>query len=195
MAKGTIRVLERCDADYIVTGGTSCSVAVIHDYPHLFRDEPEWQMRASRQAARLMDITSFLHSVARLPHGSLASGGERPLATYHYFCQAYNVLGMRNEPIDLLERVCGVRITPLPEANVCCGFGGSVSVTRPEMCKHILARKLDNVFSTGASMLVTDNPGCIMHLRGGIAAEGRKLRVAQTVEIVAEAMRAMGSRA
>lgn len=188
MARDTIKTLEACEADYIVTGGTSCVVAMVHEYSHLFRDEPEWQMRAATQAAKLRDFTSFMTEVARLPAGSLA-GGKTGKATYHYFCQSYNVLGFREEPLALLHEVCGVELMPLPEANVCCGFGGSVSFRRPQICSHILQRKLENVDETGAQLLVTDNPGCIMHLRGGMDASGRHVVVKHTAEIVAEQVR------
>ena len=56
----------------------------------------------------------------------------------------------------------------MEESSVRCGFGGSTSITRPEVAEHILARKLENVLRTDARTVVTDNPGCIMQLRGGL---------------------------
>jgi L-lactate dehydrogenase complex protein LldF len=167
---------------------------MLHEYPHLFADEPEWQIRVERQATRTYDFTTFLDRICRLPGGSLAST-RSDAATYHYFCQSYNVLGFRDEPQYLLTDVCGYNLRPLPEAAVCCGFGGSVSFSRPEMCRHILARKLENLDSTGTSLLITDNPGCIMHLRGGIAATGRTVQVKHTAEVVADRVRAHYGRA
>jgi iron-sulfur cluster protein len=221
MARQTIESLESCRADYILSGGTSCVVAMAHEYPHLFRDDPQWRARAERLAGRVLDFTTFLHTVARLPDGALTgqsngrtdagseeradlltgelhspsqsstSSGSPPRATYHYFCQSYNVLGFRDEPLRLLRDICGQELVPLPEANVCCGFGGSVSINNPEMCSHILQRKLDNVDAAAVPLLITDNPGCIMHLRGGIAASHRSVRVKHTAEIVASRIRAL----
>ncbi len=190
MARQTITTLEAARAEYIVTGGTSCAIAMIHDYPHLFRDEPGWRRRAEDLAARVIDFTSFMYRVARIPAGALAVVPGEP-TTYHYFCQSYNVLGFRQEPLHLIRDVCGLQLTPLPDANVCCGFGGSVSVHRPEMCDHILARKLASVEATGASLLITDNPGCIMHLRGGIAARQGEIKVRHTAEVMATAIRSL----
>lgn len=188
MAKSTIRTLEASAADYIVTGGTSCAVAVLHHYPDLFADEPEWQMRARSIAGRFMDLTTFLTTVARLPAGALTvEDGEE--AAYHYFCQSYNVLGFRDEPDFLLGRVCGLGMQPLPEATVCCGFGGSTSFTRPDISKGILERKLESVQTAGVGLLVTDNPGCIMHLRGGLAAAGSSIQVKHTGEVLADRIR------
>ena len=62
---------------------------------------------------------------------------------------------------------------------------------RPGMCAQILARKLACVEETGAPCLVTDNPGCIMHLRGGIAARGGTVKVMHTAEVMAATMAAL----
>jgi Fe-S oxidoreductase len=189
MARATIESLEAAQADWIVTAGASCAVAINHDYLHLFKDDPEWLARAEALAARTLDLTSFLTRVAQLPDGALATpGGEA--VTYHNFCQSHNVLGLKQEPRNLIERVMGLEITELPEAAVCCGFGGSVSADYPELSEHILARKLANVDQTGARILVTDNPGCIMHLRGGMDASGRSVRVLHLAELLDERLRA-----
>ena len=191
MARATIAMLEETEADWIVTAGASCAVAIEHDYLHLFKDDPEWLARAKKIATRTRDLTSFLTDVAQLPDGALATP-DAPSApvTYHNFCQSLNVLGLRSEPLHLITDVLGLDLIELPEANVCCGFGGSVSLDRPELSEHILARKLANVDDSGASILVTDNPGCIMHLRGGMDASGRTVRVIHLVELLDERLRA-----
>jgi len=189
MARETIAGLEETDADWVVTAGASCAVALTHDYAHLFKDEPDWRARAEALAARTLDLTSFLTQVAQLPAGALAApGGEA--VTYHNFCQSHNVLGLKEEPRFLIEQVMGLSLVELPEAAVCCGFGGSVSVDHPQLAEQILARKLQNVDQTGVRTLVTDNPGCIMHLRGGMDASGRPVRVLHLAELLDERFRA-----
>jgi iron-sulfur cluster protein len=190
MARATIAALEEAQADWIVTAGASCAVAIEHDYLHLFKDEPEWLARAEKIAAKSRDLSTFLTDVAQLPDGALAAADGHGAVTYHNFCQSLNVLGVRAEPLRLIRDVMGLELVELPEANVCCGFGGSVSLDKPELAEHILARKLANVDETGVATLVTDNPGCIMHLRGGIDASGRKIRVLHLVELLDERLRA-----
>jgi Fe-S oxidoreductase len=191
MARATITALEAAQADWVVTAGASCAVAINHDYLHLFKDEPAWLARAEALAARTLDLTSFLTKVARLEDGALTTP-EMPTGpvTYHNFCQSHNVLGLRAEPLRLIREVMGLELVELPEANVCCGFGGSVSMDKPELSEHILARKLANVDQTGVPTLVTDNPGCIMHLRGGMDASGRTIRVMHLVELLDERLHA-----
>src|SRR5207248_11438235 len=125
-------------------------------------------------------------SVARLAPGAL-SRPHSPLGpvTYHNFCQSANVLGLHDAPRRLITEVMGLELREMEESSVCCGFGGSTSVTRPEVAERILARKMDNVMKTGARTLVTDNPGCIMHLRGGIDAQKLPIRVLHIAELLA----------
>jgi L-lactate dehydrogenase complex protein LldE len=156
LARQTIQTLESVAADYIVTGAASCAIAMLHDYPRVLRDEPEWVSRAEQLAARTLDLLSFLDRVADPP--GLPPRAEGPVVTYHSFCQSTNVLGILPLGPRLLERA-GVRLQPLAEMDVCCGFGGGASIDHPEVSRGIALRKLDNVRETRASVLCTDNPG------------------------------------
>ena len=119
-----------------------------------------------------MDFTSFLENVAKLEKGSLA-GGASITVTYHDSCQGMNALGLKSEPRRLLADVLGCELRELDDIPMCCGFGGSFSFDFPEIAQRLMDRKLDAAEKTGARILVTDNQGCIMHLRGGCDREGR----------------------
>ncbi len=188
LAKQTIATFEAKNADYVVSAANSCVAAMTHDYPHLFRDEPEWKARAERLAQRVVDLATFLDQVAKLPNGALADGkSTKDTFTYHPFCQTVNVLHADGSARRLLTEVCGLELKDLPEANVCCGFGGSTSFDAPEVGRGIVERKLTDVDSTGATILVSDNPGCLMHLRGAAVASGRRtLRVRHLAEVLAD---------
>src|SRR5439155_3834982 len=126
MARQTIAALEGVQADYIVTGGTSCAIAMLHDYESFFDDDPAWQERARALARRVMDFVTFMDRVARLAPDALAQP-DLPLepVTYHNFCQSANVLGIADAPRRLIRHVLGRELRELPEGSVCCGFGGS----------------------------------------------------------------------
>ena len=113
----------------------------------------------------------------------------------HRFCHATNTLGRSDVIEGLIERLCDVEIVPLPEGEVCCGFGGSTSVVAPEMSVGVLARKLSNVASTGVRTLVTDNPGCILHLRGGADAARFDIQVLHVAEYLAARIAPVSARA
>ncbi|TVR24819.1 MAG: (Fe-S)-binding protein, partial [Nitriliruptor sp.] len=138
--------------------------------------------RAQELAGRTYDLISYLTSgPGRLPAGSLDDGDRTPV-TVHRFCQASNTLGRTDAIESFLRDVAGSPVVPLPEASECCGFGGSTSVRNPELSSGILDRKLGCVDRTEASVLITDNPGCILHLRGGVHASGREVEVLHLAE-------------
>ncbi|MBA2755118.1 MAG: LUD domain-containing protein [Chloroflexia bacterium] len=197
MARQTIETLETTGTDTVVSGSASCVAMITQDYAHLFRDDLSWLARAEAVAARTIDFTSFLDRVARLPAGSLAAGpGEGPgeALAYHDSCQGLNALGLRAEPRRVLGEVLGIEVRGLAEGSLCCGFGGSFSFDYPEVAERLMNRKLDDAEATGATTLVTDNQGCIMHLRGGCDAAGRPLRVRHLAEVVAERLAVIESR-
>jgi len=187
MARQTIEVLESTRADWVVSPAASCVAMAVHEYPHLFEGEPEWQRRALALAARTIDVARFLDGVAQLPEGALAGEcDDSQTYTYHPFCQARTVLHADGASQRLLQGVCGIALRELPEATVCCGFGGSTSVVAPEVARGIVQRKLENVDATAATTLVSDNPGCLLHLRMSALASGRTtLRTAHVVEVLA----------
>jgi iron-sulfur cluster protein len=185
LAKQTIRGLETVQADYVVTAAASCAVAILHDYAHLLREEPEWAKRAHHLADRTLDLLSFVDRVASPP--ALEKAESDRLVTYHSFCQSTNVLGIGDIGPRLL-RLAGVPLVELPEATVCCGFGGATSIEYPEVGQRIVERKLENVRSTGAQILCTDNPGCMLHLRGSAEAARDRFEVRHVVELLAAAV-------
>ena len=184
LAQATITSLEAVQADYVVTAAASCAVAMLHDYAHLLQDDPDWAMRARRLADRTLDVLSFVERIASPPRLAHAEN-DRATVTYHSFCQSTNVLGLGDAGVRLLE-LAGIHVVELPEATVCCGFGGATSIDYPEVGQGIVARKLENVRSTGAEVLCTDNPGCLLHLRGAAQSAGDTFKVRHIVELLAE---------
>jgi L-lactate dehydrogenase complex protein LldF len=189
MARQTIQALERAQCEYIVSGSASCVAMIIQDYVHIFRNDPGWRRRAANLATKVRDLTTFLVNDARLQTGSLTSCEPGEPITYHDSCQGLNALGLAAAPRYLLADVLGIPIQELDENRVCCGFGGSFGFDYPEVSERLMNSKLDNATATGARTLVTDNQGCIMHLRGGCDAAKRPLTVAHIAELIAQRMR------
>jgi len=199
MARQTIttleRALEECKADYILSASASCVVSIVQDYMKLFEDlqQQGWLRRARALSGKVMDFTSFMD------HILLANGMQLPVregggkagdvtVTYHDSCQSINCLGLRSEARHIIQDVLGLELREMPQSDVCCGFGGSTSIEHGEVAERIMNNKLHNAESTGAAVLVADNPGCLMHLRGGVDASGRKMRVLHLAQLMAERM-------
>jgi L-lactate dehydrogenase complex protein LldF len=185
MAKQTIAALEAVPADHYVSAGASCAIAIAHDYAELLADEPEWRARAERIASRTLDLGSFLDRVADPP--ALPIRPDAPAVTVHSFCQTTNVMGAGDAGQRLLERA-GIPVRELAERGVCCGFGGSTSIDHPALAREIAERKLENVRATGAAVLLTDNPGCLLHLRGAADVAHDRFVVRHVAEVLVEAV-------
>ena len=140
-------------------------------------------------AGKVVDFTSFLHTM--LEDGlQLAvrqdDGKSEIITTYHDSCQSCNCLGLREEARHIIRDALSLELREMPQSDVCCGFGGSTSVEHGDVAQRLLHNKLRNAESTGATILIADNPGCLMHLRGGVDAQGKKLRVLHLAQLVAE---------
>ena len=203
MARSTLDALEGYER--VVTPAPSCAVAMAHEYERLFQDDPESKQRAHDLAAKVTDLVSYLVDCEMMGSGNNesssrelgeegtsksrvpgAENSEANTITVHPFCQSRTRLGHTTETAaELISHLCGTTPAPLPEADVCCGFGGSSSLTSPEVARAILARKLQNAASTGAATLITDNPGCALHLRGGAHASDQNLKVLHIAEFLA----------
>jgi iron-sulfur cluster protein len=186
MAKHTIAGLEAVEADWIVSAGASCAIAIAHDYAELLAGEPAWAARAERIASRTLDLLTFLDRVADPP--AVPARPDAPSVTVHSFCQTANVMGSGDAGQRLLERA-GIPVRELAERGVCCGFGGSTSIDHPALAQQIAGRKLENVRATGASVLVTDNPGCLLHLRGAADVAHDRFVVRHVAEVLWEGVR------
>lgn len=182
MAKDAIAALEKVQADRIVVPSSSCVITMSQDYVRLLRADPEWGPRARRLAQRTRTFTSVAHELARASGVVGRALGLR--ATYHDACQSANVLAIHDEPRELLRKVAGVEIVEMNDSSVCCGFGGTFSFEYPEVATHVLDKKLANIAATRADVIITDNPGCLTHIRGGLDARGRTEKVRHLAEVL-----------
>ncbi|HWM76296.1 MAG TPA: (Fe-S)-binding protein, partial [Methylomirabilota bacterium] len=114
-------------------------------------------------------------------------GRVEKTVTYHDPCHIVHGQKISREPRALLAQVPGLTVVPLAEADWCCGSAGTYNLTQPEMAQRLQARKVANVRATGAQAVVTANPGCIIQIAQGLAAEGTPIQVLHLAEILDEA--------
>jgi glycolate oxidase iron-sulfur subunit len=89
----------------------------------------------------------------------------------------------------LLEAIPNLKLVELPESNWCCGSAGVYNIIQPVMANELLARKINHIKSTGANIVATGNPGCLLQLVNGAKQHGLTLRVVHPVTLLAEAYR------
>jgi glycolate oxidase iron-sulfur subunit len=108
--------------------------------------------------------------------------------TYHEACHLVHAQKVSSAPKSLLALIPGLKMVPLAEADMCCGAAGTYNIQHPKMAGELADRKLKNIVTTEASMCVTGNVGCAMHIQTQAAARGQKLAVVHPVELVHQAV-------
>ena len=181
LAKRVVEIFEPYAAVVLPSG--SCTAMIRVEYPHLLEPWPEWRERALALAAKTFELSQFLTHQARWQPAPSAAA---PNAAYHDSCHMCRLLQVRQEPRHLLQAV-GCALGEMSEADRCCGFGGLFSLRLPEISNAMTAEKLRQADQTGAAVLVTADPGCLLQIRGLAAASG--LRVEHLATVLEEATR------
>ena len=179
LARRTIDAFEAARAEAVIVNTSGCG-AHMKAYGRLLGADPAYAVRATRFAASVLDLAEFL---ARAPlRGPLS---PVPLTvTYHDPCHVVHGQKLRGEPRRLLAQIPGLRIVELTESDWCCGSAGIYNLTQPEMATRLLQRKVSHVLATGADAVVTANPGCILQIQAGLAAQRSAMRVLHLVELL-----------
>jgi L-lactate dehydrogenase complex protein LldE len=164
MARHTVDVFAADPAPVVIPSG-SCGDMVIHQYAAILADDPTYANRARDLAGRTHELTRFL--VDELGVTDVGAAGDGTVA-YHACCHGLRGLDVRGQPTTLLDAIRGVTRVPLPEHDVCCGFGGLFAVKMSDISSAMLNRKLDCIEKCGASTIAVTDVSCAMHMSGGL---------------------------
>lgn len=181
------------DAEFIVACSASCVDTVRNRYPTLFHPDSEEMRIIEAAAARTMEFTEYLSDVLRLDH--LPPHPSPVRTTYHSSCRTLRGLGLKGVAEGYLSDMLGEFFVSLPDAETCCGFGGTFSVKFPEISAKLMKDKLAAIKSTGAERVASLDLACLTHLSCGAARGGpREVRFLHLAEVMAEALRNGGER-
>ena len=168
-------------SDYVVVPSGSCAAMLKVFYRELFAGDPDYEEKAEQLAAKVFEFSEFLVKVL----GIKDTGAFFPAtATYHSSCHLLREMEVRQEPLQLLEQVEGLELCPLPQAETCCGFGGTFSVKYPHISEGMMEDKIANVLATGADTLIACDMSCLMHIGGGLSRQGQPVRIRHIAEVL-----------
>jgi glycolate oxidase iron-sulfur subunit len=115
---------------------------------------------------------------------------------YHDACHLAHAQGVRAQPRRLLRGIPGLEVREIAEPELCCGSAGIYNIVNPEPARELGDRKAANIVATGAEVLVTANPGCLMQVTSAIdrlAPPGRRMGLAHTVEVLDASIRGLSA--
>ena len=170
--------------DAVVVPSGSCAGATRHEQALVAEHVGDSALarRSKEVAARTYELSELLIDVL----GVTDVGASFPhRVTYHPTCHSMRIAKVGDRPLRLLEAVDGIDLVPLPDAEVCCGFGGTFSMKNYETSTAMLADKVSNVMSTRAEVLCMGDYSCLMHVGGGLSRLNSGVRIIHLAEILA----------
>ena len=179
LARLNVAAFEESGAETMVSNAAGCG-AFLEEYGELLRDDPEWAERAAAFSARVVDVTEHL----------VAEGLRRPLrpfgirVTYDDPCHLIHGQRVARAPRLVLAAIPDLDVMPLAESTWCCGSAGIYNLTHPKAADRLSRRKIDRIVETGAEMVVTGNPGCMVQIAAGLRAIGSPVRVVHPVSLL-----------
>ena len=155
-------------SEVIVVPSGSCTGSVRHQHAMVARrfGDEKLAKRAEAVAARTFELSELLVDVLKVED----VGAYYPhRVTYHPTCHSLRLLRVGDRPLRLLRRVAGIDLVELPDAEVCCGFGGTFAVKNGAVSTAMLADKMRSVLATGAEVCTAGDSSCLMHIGGGLS--------------------------
>ena len=169
------------DSDYVVLPSGSCGSMIKVFYEDLFKEDPALQKRMQAVAGRTYEFSQFLVNVLGVNDVGASFHGK---ATYHASCHLLRELGATNESINLMKSVQGLEFIAVENATVCCGFGGTFSVKYPDISEAMIGKKLDTIQASGADIVVANDSGCLMQLKGAMGRRKLRTRAVHLAELL-----------
>jgi len=161
----------------VVTNSAGCG-AMLKAYGE-WLDGDALADRARAFAARVRDISEVLAERGPAPAGEL-----RLRVAYDAPCHLHHVQHVAVQPISILSAVPGLELVALEDADRCCGSAGLYSLAEPDLSREVLAPKLRAIAASGADVVATGNPGCLMQIGAGALLAGLDVDVRHPVELL-----------
>ncbi|HEY3014135.1 MAG TPA: (Fe-S)-binding protein [Nocardioides sp.] len=170
--------------DHVVTPSGSCAGSARHQHGIVARrsGDPGLERAVAETSPRVLELTEFVVDVL----GVTDVGAVFPhRVAYHPTCHSLRMLGVGDRPTRLLESVRGLELLELPQADSCCGFGGTFAVKNADVSVAMGRDKVANAEASGAEVLVAGDSSCLMHIGGLMSRQRSAVRVMHLAEVLA----------
>jgi glycolate oxidase iron-sulfur subunit len=179
LARDNVRLFRGRDYDAIVSNAAGCSAELRH-YGALLGGDPD----AEAFSSKVRDICEFLCELGLRAPRSEARVGR---VAYDEPCHLLHAKKIRDPPKEILRAISGVTLVSLEEADACCGGAGVYWLQQPELSRKISSRKVEAIRRSGAEIVATGNPGCLLQIRSALRAAALDIEVVHPIELLARA--------
>ncbi len=178
------------DFDVLVTPCATCTSTIKKLWPLMVETLPEvTRVKIKQMAEKVQDISAFLIDQVGVSAAAMPAGPAEPVSvTYHDPCHLKKSLGISAQPRALIAANPRYRLTEMEGADSCCGSGGSFTLQHYDLSKRIGKRKRDSIVATGASVVATSCPACMLQIGDMLSQAGDRLAIRHPVEIYAETL-------
>ncbi len=171
----------RLKPDAILVNSAGCG-SHMKEYGHLFRNDPVYRDRAARFADLVKDIHEYLIAVGFDP----PAGDLGRSVTYQDSCHLVHAQGVATAPRAILRQIPGLELREMAHPDRCCGSAGIYSIVQKNLSRQLLANKMAEINATGADLVCTANPGCMVQLDAGLRLFGAGGRSLHAIELLDE---------
>jgi glycolate oxidase iron-sulfur subunit len=183
-ARRLIAEFEAAGVERVVVNAAGCGSSM-KEYAELLADDPAYADRAAAFAGRVRDVSEVLVEL-----GPVATRHPVPATVaYHDACHLAHAQGVRSQPRELLRAIPELTVREIADPELCCGSAGIYNLLHPGPAAELGDRKAANVLATGADLLVTANPGCLLQIAAAVRRAGGQLGLAHTVEVLDRSLR------
>lgn len=188
VVRNHVQAFESQEYDVAVAPSGSCVASVKHQHPMVARScgDAGLEARAEAVGAKTYELSALLTDVLGVTDAAAQLGSWFPHnVTYHPSCHGMRLLRLGDRQLNLLQSVEGISVAPLPQADQCCGFGGTFSMKNADVSTAMLEDKAANITATGADLCSGGDASCLMHIGGGLSRQGSSVSTLHFAEILA----------
>lgn len=168
-------------ADYVVAPSASCVGFVRNYYSGLFENSSQHN-RVKDLSNRIFEFSEFLTRVIKIENFGATLNAK---ATYHDSCAGLRECKIKEEPRNLLKKVKGLELVEMENTETCCGFGGTFSVKFDSISYAMAEQKINHAIDTGASLIISTDLSCLMHIQGVIDKKNLPLKTMHIADVLA----------
>ena len=165
----------------IVTPSASCTGMVKNYYNDLFTNTT-LHNRCRAIQGNIYELSDFLVNILQFDYFGAELDGK---AVYHDSCAALRECHIKKEPRQLLNKVIGLEVLDLKDAETCCGFGGTFAVKFDGISSAMAQQKVENALDAGAEFIISTDYSCLLHLQGYIDKNSLPIKTLHLADVLA----------